>query len=374
MRRGRRCRTGSRRRARCRRSRESPSCSNVCSLGTFAARARAGRARASNARQHRPARSRVAGRGRSVGARAHRMGASAGRGSNTRSIGHIASAAAARVGCQPSPTAAAIAAPMTPVSRCAVRTMGTFITSALIWHQAFDRAPPPATRTSDSVSPATAATARAKDVAHRHGHAFQHRPQEIVGVVPARQALERAADIGTPERRPLAGEIRQEQRPIVRRATSRRHARRPPRACRERGTFWWHHIALSAPACVGPPICCTSSPQRSETRPGATTRARRDQPGHFRRARDVVALAGAYRARAHRRCPRVHRAGEHRNAGEAVERRLPIRHRAEHLPRRDPARREQGAAALEPIRQRRSRRVQVVEARIGHAVGRDVRR
>ena len=85
----------------------------------------------------------------------------------------------------------------------------------------------------------------------------------------------------------------------------------------------------------------------------------RDQPGHFRRAGDVVALAGAHRPRAHRRGPCVHRAREYRNAGEAVERGLRVRQRAERLPRRDPAQREQTAAALQPIRQRRAGRAQV---------------
>ena len=46
-----------------------------------------------------------------------------------------------------------------------------------------------------------------KNVAHRHGDAFQDSPQEIVGIVFPRQSFERTPHVRTPDRRSLAGEI-----------------------------------------------------------------------------------------------------------------------------------------------------------------------
>ncbi len=98
---------------------------------------------------------------------------------------------------------------------------------------------------------------------------------------------------------------------------------------------------------------------------------RRDQPGDFRRARNVVTLPGVDRARADCRCPRIHGAREHRNSGKAGPGGLPARHSSEHLPRVDPAQLEEAEATVEPIRERMLRRTQVVVPRIGDAVRRD---
>ena len=208
------------------------------------------------------------------------------------------------------------------------------MTSALIWHHAFDCAPPPATRTSRIVVPRT----RRRRARECRASPWPRLP------APPRGSRRRRARATSPSNAPRTsarqsgarspGKIGQEQRPIQRPASCL-PARSTAAASEPRTrNVRWHHDAQSAPACVGPPIwqVVLAPAQRHEARHrGARGR---DQPRHFRRARDVVALAGAYRARAHRRRPRIHRAGEHRNSGEAAERRLPARHRSEPLPRR----------------------------------------
>ena len=185
----------------------------------------------------------------------------------------MAFAAAASDRCQPKPDRGGDGS--ADEARLAVRganDRARCITSALIWHHAFDCAPPPATRTSRSSHVGSLDRTR-KNVAHRHRHAFQHRPQKIVGVVPAREPFERAAHIGAPERRSLAGEIGQEQRPIARRAISCRRARLPPRAHRERARFDGTTTRNRRRPASARRSGSTCSPQISDTRPG-TSRAR----------------------------------------------------------------------------------------------------
>ena len=153
-----------------------------------------------------------------------------------------------------------------------------------------ERAPPPETRSSCALH-AGPGLRDDEDVAHRHRHAFEHAPQEIVGRVRAADAVKRAAHAAVPHRRALAGEVRQEERAIDAQRQPADALDRVARAARERER------------CRGT-TARNRRPPASGRRSGARPRSRRatearhdhrrvgDEPDRFRRARDVVGLTG----------------------------------------------------------------------------------
>ena len=124
----------------------------------------------------------------------------------------IAPIAVGRSGWAPIPTAATIAEPRTAVSRTSGTRTGKPVTSALTPFQ--NAAPGRAAADAHGGDLDAGRQHRRRDVADGERGGLDDRPRDVTAAVPEGQAGEHAARLGVPDRRTLAGEVREEDEAV----------------------------------------------------------------------------------------------------------------------------------------------------------------
>ena len=227
-----------------------------------------------------------------------------GRGSIRSAMRVIAPMAAGRSGCAPIPTAPRMADPRTAVSRTAGH--GDREAGHVGLDRVPERAPGRAAADPHLGDPDAGRQHRRRDVADGQRRRLDDRPGDVAAAVPEGQPGEDAARLRVPDRRPLAGEVRQEDEAVG--AGRGRRGLGQERLGRDRAAEDRRRGTSRAPGPWRPsrPRRCTARPAApaSRTRPGpraagpSRRRTRRPtRPGRRRRRAPAARPRGSSRRR-----------------------------------------------------------------------------